>query len=162
MGYFSRDSNNRSRDNRGGGRGFGGGRDRGGRDGRPSFRNDGPREMFKTTCSNCGKDCEVPFKPTSGKPVYCPDCFETIGGRSDRPDKSDRGDRLRPSFDRHQTPAPRIDNSKQFEDLNRKLDKIIELLTPKSEAVVTTEPVIIEEKAVKAPKAKKAKDVIEK
>lgn len=163
MGYFNRDSNNRSgRDNRGGGRGFGGGRDRGGRDGRPSFRNDRPREMFKTTCSNCGKDCEVPFKPTSGKPVYCSDCFETMGGRSDRPDKSDRSDRPRPSFDRHQTPAPRVDNSKQFEDLNRKLDKIIELLTPKSEAVVTTEPVIIEEKAVKAPKAKKAKDVIEK
>ena len=35
----------------------------------------GPREMFTATCSSCGKDAQVPFKPTSGKPVYCSDCF---------------------------------------------------------------------------------------
>jgi len=36
---------------------------------------DGPREMHKATCSKCGKECEVPFKPTQGKPVYCKDCY---------------------------------------------------------------------------------------
>jgi len=35
----------------------------------------GPREMHKATCSECGKECEVPFKPTEGRPVYCRDCF---------------------------------------------------------------------------------------
>ena len=35
----------------------------------------GPREMFTATCSNCGKEAQVPFRPTSGKPVYCSDCF---------------------------------------------------------------------------------------
>ena len=34
-----------------------------------------PREMHKATCTDCGKECEVPFKPTQGKPVYCRDCF---------------------------------------------------------------------------------------
>ncbi len=34
-----------------------------------------PREFFKATCSDCGKECEVPFKPTNGRPVYCRDCF---------------------------------------------------------------------------------------
>ena len=38
--------------------------------------NFGPREMHKTTCSECKQECEVPFKPTEGKPVYCRDCFE--------------------------------------------------------------------------------------
>lgn len=38
-------------------------------------RNDGPREMHKATCSKCGNECQVPFKPTQGKPVYCNDCF---------------------------------------------------------------------------------------
>lgn len=38
------------------------------------------REMFTATCSNCGKEAQVPFRPTSGKPVYCSDCF-----RSQRP-----------------------------------------------------------------------------
>jgi CxxC-x17-CxxC domain-containing protein len=35
----------------------------------------GPREMFTAVCSSCGKDAQVPFRPTSGKPVYCSDCF---------------------------------------------------------------------------------------
>jgi CxxC-x17-CxxC domain-containing protein len=36
----------------------------------------GPREMHKTTCSDCGKETEVPFKPTEGRPVYCRDCYQ--------------------------------------------------------------------------------------
>jgi CxxC-x17-CxxC domain-containing protein len=51
----------------GGGGGYGGG---GG-----GYRDRGPREMFSTTCSNCGREAKVPFRPTSGKPVYCSDCF---------------------------------------------------------------------------------------
>jgi len=39
------------------------------------YGNRGPREMFTATCSSCGKDAQVPFRPTSGKPVYCSDCF---------------------------------------------------------------------------------------
>ena len=40
----------------------------------------GPREMFAATCSNCGNEARVPFRPTSGKPVYCSDCFRTMRG----------------------------------------------------------------------------------
>ena len=36
-----------------------------------------PREMFSATCSNCGREAQVPFRPTSGKPVYCSDCFKS-------------------------------------------------------------------------------------
>ena len=35
----------------------------------------GPREMHKAVCSECNQECEVPFKPTEGKPVYCKECF---------------------------------------------------------------------------------------
>ena len=45
-------------------------------------RDRGPREMFAATCSNCGKDAQVPFRPTSGKPVYCSDCFRSMRGGS--------------------------------------------------------------------------------
>ena len=34
-----------------------------------------PREMSKAVCSECGQECEVPFKPTEGKPVFCRECF---------------------------------------------------------------------------------------
>ncbi len=40
-------------------------------------RDRGPREMFSATCSSCGKEAKVPFRPTSGKPVYCSDCFQS-------------------------------------------------------------------------------------
>ena len=36
----------------------------------------GPREMHKVTCSDCGEEAEVPFKPTEGRPVYCQECFK--------------------------------------------------------------------------------------
>ena len=29
-----------------------------------------------TTCSQCGKETTVPFKPTQGRPVYCRACFQ--------------------------------------------------------------------------------------
>ncbi len=55
-------------DSAGYGGGYGGGSSR------------GPREMFTATCSSCGKEASVPFRPTSGKPVYCSDCFATRRG----------------------------------------------------------------------------------
>ena len=33
------------------------------------------RQMHPAVCATCGKDCQVPFVPTTGKPVYCSDCF---------------------------------------------------------------------------------------
>jgi len=42
----------------------------------------GRREMFPAVCSRCGKQTEVPFQPTSGKPVYCSDCFALERGGS--------------------------------------------------------------------------------
>jgi len=66
----------------GGGYGGGGGGGYGGGGGGGYGRDRGPREMFTATCSNCGKDAQVPFRPTSGKPVYCSDCFRTMRGGS--------------------------------------------------------------------------------
>ena len=37
----------------------------------------GPREMFSATCSRCGREAQVPFRPSGTKPVYCSDCFTT-------------------------------------------------------------------------------------
>jgi len=30
----------------------------------------------RTSCSACGKDTTVPFKPTQGRPVFCRECFQ--------------------------------------------------------------------------------------
>lgn len=34
-----------------------------------------PREMHKAVCSECKRECEVPFKPSGDRPIYCKDCF---------------------------------------------------------------------------------------
>ncbi len=34
------------------------------------------RPMHKVTCSECGKETEVPFKPDGERPVYCQDCYQ--------------------------------------------------------------------------------------
>ena len=85
----------------GGGRSFGGGRDR-----------DGPREMFNATCSTCGKECQVPFKPTGSKPVLCSDCF----GKSDSRNFNSRN-------------SPQSEGSSvAISQINAKLDKILQVL----------------------------------
>src|SRR5436190_23712432 len=112
-----------------------GGNSRGGRSfDRPSFGGNSfnrggdrgtDRPMFKTVCSNCGKECEVPFRPTNGKPVYCSDCFEKMGNtRSDSP-RNDFGRDERPSF----RPAPAFDQSRaQLDAINVKLERILKIL----------------------------------
>lgn len=93
---------------------------------RPSF---GDRQKFSATCDKCGKRCEVPFRPTGGKPIYCDDCF----GKGSAP--RGRGS----------------DSSSSASDLsaiNSKLDRILKAMDLIAAAVATVEK--------KSPAAKKA------
>jgi CxxC-x17-CxxC domain-containing protein len=77
---------------------------------------DRPRlEMFDVVCARCGKDTQVPFKPTSSKPVYCRECF-TRDGDSPRRDS--------PRRESQNTG----EESDQLSQINRKLDKIMRAL----------------------------------
>ncbi|MBI5412133.1 hypothetical protein HZA43_03065 [Candidatus Peregrinibacteria bacterium] len=77
---------------------------------RPSFQSRGEdRPMHEATCADCGKRCEVPFRPTGDKPVFCRDCF---------------GANKNENFD---LKKPRQSNE-QFERLIEKLDKIVKIL----------------------------------
>lgn len=155
---FNRDNRG---DSRGGGRRYGGGG--GGRDG-------GRREMHDAVCSNCGKDCKVPFRPTGDKPVYCSECFGERGGNERR--SSGRSNSYGGSRQ-----SSGSDNTQQFNDLNKKLDTIIDTLlyikkTMKKDPVesvkedlvelIAEEPIeLVEEKPKKKAK-KKAKKTTKK
>ena len=39
-------------------------------------RGNSDREMYKATCADCGRECEIPFRPTTGRRVYCRDDFK--------------------------------------------------------------------------------------
>lgn len=140
MGDFDRNFDRRSsgggRSDRGrsgsfGGRDSGRGRDRG-RD-RRSERH----EMHSTVCDKCGKDCEVPFRPTQGKPIFCSDCFKDKGREADS-----RSEFKKP-----------IDNE-SFDKINKKLDKILKILEA---APVEEKPELKEPKKIKKEKPKKKK-----
>jgi CxxC-x17-CxxC domain-containing protein len=87
--------------------------------------------LHRATCSTCGQSCEVPFRPSDDRPVFCKNCFDkndvsAKGGRFDKRDNSPSR-----SFSAPSTPDPRIDNlQKQVETLSYKLDKVLKLLQP--------------------------------
>jgi CxxC-x17-CxxC domain-containing protein len=45
----------------------------------------GNRALHPAVCSECGKETQVPFRPTSGKPVYCRECFQKRGSGGGNP-----------------------------------------------------------------------------
>ena len=50
------------------------------RSARKNSRNSGEgrtREMYTVVCADCGAETQVPFKPTSDRPVYCRDCYSS-------------------------------------------------------------------------------------
>ena len=91
-----------------GGFGRGGGGFRGGGFGRDR----GPVEMHDVICSKCGQECQVPFKPTGDKPVFCSDCFKKEDGGRDRSSRSGSGGM----------------SPEQINQINEKLDKIMKAL----------------------------------
>lgn len=76
------------------------------KDFRPRFSED--RSMHKVKCDSCGESCEVPFRPTAGKPVFCDACFKKNKGPG--------------SENKYNQP------SKELAQINEKLDKILEAL----------------------------------
>lgn len=155
MGYFNRDNNSGGRPSYGN-RSYGGG--------------SSDREMFKATCASCGKSCDVPFKPTGARPVYCNDCFKKNAPQDEGRGRFESRDRRgggndRPMFDavcdncgnncklpfmpregkaslcskcfEEKGGDPRSNmglSANQLTEINAKLDRILELLSPTPKA----------------------------
>ena len=125
---------------------------------RPQF---GEKRLFEATCDKCGERCEVPFRPTGEKPVYCRVCFGKEG----------RGESQ--SFSRPQSQSfsqPKDQYKYQFDAINAKLDKIMKALgleTAPEKKPVPVAPVakpsdlVIDDKRAEAAKKPAAKVVEE-
>lgn len=150
-------------DKRGGG--FGGGNRGGDRGGDRGFRDGGRAEMFEAVCSDCGKNCEVPFRPNGQKPVYCKECF---GRNSDRTPSSDNYERksFAPKFAPASAPAfaPRAsgENSQRIDDIFKRLNELntkLDQVLARSQSVQKSAPVTVATPAkvekVEAPKVEK-------
>lgn len=121
--------------------------------GKPRFNRE-RSEMYSATCANCGKQCEVPFRPTGNKPVFCRECFQDNRGSDSR--RSEQRTFDRPHFNRDDN-QNKSNYKAQFDELNAKLDKILTFLTPHSVKVIPVESEINAEEIQK--EKKKAKPV---
>jgi CxxC-x17-CxxC domain-containing protein len=109
--------------------------------GKPRFNRE-RSEMFSATCANCGKQCEVPFRPTGNKPVLCRECFQNNRGSDFRRSEQQKFDR--PSYNRDNNQnSPNY--QAQFDALNTKMDQILNLLTQRQTEVAPLESEISEE-----------------
>lgn len=52
--------------------------------------------LHKAVCADCHKDCEIPFKPTGERPVYCKECFSKRKAGNSL--KENSGNRQTPGF----------------------------------------------------------------
>jgi len=81
----------------------------------------GDKKMFKAVCDKCGKDCEVPFRPSAGKPIFCDNCFvrdpSTSSGQRDKVGARTSSKGGGQSND-------------QLAQINAKLDEILKALSP--------------------------------
>jgi CxxC-x17-CxxC domain-containing protein len=91
------------------------------------------KQMFNATCDKCARQCEVPFKPTGDKPVYCSDCFEKNGSAINR--NNDRSNE-----------KPTNQYKEQFDALNAKLDRIIKILIPMVPVKEEKKELVVEKK----------------
>ena len=71
----------------------------------------GPKQMFSAICADCRKPCQVPFRPSGDKPIYCKDCFI----KRKEPQQSSGGVQL-------------IDLKRQMDLMSEKLDVLLQKL----------------------------------
>jgi CxxC-x17-CxxC domain-containing protein len=89
------------------------------------------KRLYSAICTECGNKCEVPFRPTGGKPIYCSNCFrkgDNTGGKNTEQFKE------------------------QFERLNAKLDNILKFLAPVVSTEVAREQIAMRKTGVPQPK----------
>ena len=165
--------------NRGGGRseggfnrGFGGGKSFGAGK-RFGDRDAGRSTMHKAICSQCGAACEVPFRPSGERPIFCSNCFKGQGNASSRPNKFGAERQQRSHFgDKQMSGKTFCDHcSKQSGTLAKdskeimeqiklshaKLDSLMSMLSPDSSVQKIEKPEMKKELVVKKAVKEKTK-----
>ena len=109
--------------------------------------------MHQAVCSKCGQRCEVPFRPTGDKPIYCNDCFGKI--RNAQGASSDREGR----YPRRDFGGGNADVVRQLQEVNTKLDRLIRIMEKPAQEVApqTIKHGTLKQAVRKAVKSKKKK-----
>jgi len=117
------------------------------------------REMFQVVCAQCNRETFVPFKPITGKPVLCKDCFiaQRYGAHA-QPLESEREEEKPPSPEEERDSAvtqaipaqgAEIDLESEAETPPKEKPET-EIPPPEAEPEKTSEPSAAEEKDLPA------------
>ncbi len=128
------------------------------------------KEMFPAICSECGNHCEVPFRPSGSKPVFCSDCFRGHDAPAPRSGGRDRDREFSPSRSFQErperasfTPSVKDNMEERLAAIHNKLDKIMAMLSSNSNVTKAVKEDKVKEEVKKEIDEKpKAKVVVEK
>ena len=143
-------------------------------DSRPAFQ-----KKYDATCSDCGRVCQVPFRPNGKKPVFCTDCFSAKRGAPASHGEQREFTPRAPQREFHEqrptapvTPVrdARIDELKtQMQMVISKLDRIMQTLETAAKPAVAkevvkemTKEITLKAKPVVKPTAKPVAKVVAK
>lgn len=92
-------------------------------------------EMFSTSCTSCHKACDVPFRPSGDKPVYCRECFaDKRDGQDSMSTRPSNGPRTesRPQYKSASSSNDRGNDElkQQLIKIESKLNRILEIINP--------------------------------
>jgi CxxC-x17-CxxC domain-containing protein len=124
-------------------------------------------QLFAAVCSDCGKGCEVPFRPSAEKPVYCSACF---GKKKHSNDKDARNAVRVPEFRQQETKNKSTNSEsestnnvllKQLSSLESKVNTILEIISTHREHHDEQKVAPVKKQTVPTPStvAKKEKNV---
>ncbi len=104
---------------------FGHSYSQGGRAQENSFRE---RALYKAICADCNKECEVPFRPSQDRPVYCRECFskrKNATAFKKKPDNTpgEGGQVPVRHFDRHRDSGHRKPGEKKKPSFHRRKER---------------------------------------
>ncbi len=102
------------------------------RDGDSRRREKESKKMFPAKCASCGIQCEVPFRPTGDKPVYCNSCFGKVN-------QQDRNYSNKPNIEKSEISKADIAMiNDQLISINRKFEKLLLVLNPEEKISIST------------------------
>lgn len=95
------------------------------------YAKEGQSDLHPATCATCNKACEVPFRPTGDRPVYCRDCFGKKSGNTGSESRFPKKDFTAPGVAK-----PQFENrggsdgvTRQLELVNAKLERLIQAVS---------------------------------
>jgi len=88
--------------------------DRSQRHGEPRRETNYERILHKAICADCNKECEVPFRPSQDRPVYCKDCFAKRKGAGSFRGTADNRPRRERSAQRNHVDRSQDGEKKKF------------------------------------------------